>query len=585
MTEPLFVARLAGTQAEMGAQHGALCADDAAALFAFYRTMPERALVGDVTGAPGVVARWLARRVAGAWQARLATERPPELAARTRAFVEAVVARKPELAGTRDAAHLLATMDSLQNCVAAVGRAKLGPFAPARAPGALDAIAERARLAAIPACSTAIAWGRATPDGELLFARNFDFPGVGVWDAKPSFVACAPAGGQRYGFFATRGADTPVVTVVNEAGLVIAPHTRWHAGVTWGGGMIVDLIHAIAQRAESLADAIAIARERPISSSWGVAIGSARERRAIVVEIAGPRVAVVEPAAGADHLVCTNRYRAAEMQDGQLAASSAWSEHSERRERRLRELIATALGRGETLDAARLASFLGDRCDHASPEVTRRLGATLAQAGNVHCAVVAPAARRAWVGVDAAPACHGEFAELAWTWDGPRGGWSTTDPAARAAGFAVTTRADFTRAQDPATRLVHEAVHAYESRHDVGVARGAIERAIAYAPDDPSLRLAASWLAFEAGEPARATEHARDGLAIEREPLRRAQLLLWGARAARAAGPTADPARSRDAWLGELAAMTAPEVVDLQRAATRPFRGKPHVNLMMLDAY
>ena len=51
-----------------------------------------------------------------------------------------------------------------------------------------------------------IAWGDATVDGELLFARNFDFPGVGVWDAAPAFVACAPDGGQRYGFFTTRGA-------------------------------------------------------------------------------------------------------------------------------------------------------------------------------------------------------------------------------------------------------------------------------------------------------------------------------------------------------------------------------------------
>ncbi len=104
--------------------------------------------------------------------------------------------------------------------------------------------------------------------------RNFDFPGVGVWDAAPAFVVCAPTAGQRYGFFATRGADAPVVTVVNEAGLVIAPHTRWHRDV--------DVRRrddrrrrstSIARRAETLEDAIRIARERPISSSWGIAIG------------------------------------------------------------------------------------------------------------------------------------------------------------------------------------------------------------------------------------------------------------------------------------------------------------------------
>ena len=75
--------------------------------------------------------------------------------------------------------------------------------------------------------------------------------------------------------FAKGSADAPVVTVVNEAGLVLAPHTRWHRDVTWGGAMIVDLVHDLARRAETLDDAIRIARERPVASSWAIAIGSA----------------------------------------------------------------------------------------------------------------------------------------------------------------------------------------------------------------------------------------------------------------------------------------------------------------------
>src|SRR5664279_1568052 len=78
---------------------------------------------------------------------------------------------------------------------------------------------------------------------------------------------------------------------------------RWHRDVTFGGAMIVDVIHDIARRAETLDDALRIARERPISSSWGVAIGSARERSAIVLEIAGPTVEVVRPAPSAQFLI------------------------------------------------------------------------------------------------------------------------------------------------------------------------------------------------------------------------------------------------------------------------------------------
>jgi hypothetical protein len=562
MTKPLFLARLTGTQEQMGAQHGRLTAADAAQLADFYRTMPERTLAGDL-GAPGKLA---VRTLATAWQARLVKERPPELAARTRAFIDAVAESQPGHS-TRTARLTFATMDSLQNCVALVARSRLGPFS--------RALTGRAIAGAVPACSSAIAWGRATEDGELLFARNFDFPGVGVWDAAPAFVVCAPERGLRYGFFTTRGADAPVVTVVNEAGIVIAPHTRWHRDITWGGAMIVDVVHDIARRAESLADAIAIARERGASSSWGLAVGSAREKAGIVIEIAGPRVEVVRPAPGADFLVCANRYRAPAMLAGELAASAAWDIQSTRRERRMRALIEA---RTRPLTARDLAGFLGDRRDPDAPERSRQFGGVLAQALNVHAVVVAPIARRAWLGVDRAPVCEGTWAELGWQWDGPAGGWdlgATAD-----SGFTAELRTDFVAPQSPATRHVHDATRAYEQNHDVASARAAIERAVAADPDDPSLRLSATWLTLEAGSPDRAIVHVHAGLALETEPYRRGQLLLWGARAAH----ELDPALARR-WRDELGRLSGEGVDELRVRSRHKHKGKPHPNLGMADAY
>ena len=80
MTKPLFMARLAGTQQEMGAQHGRLVGGDARELVEFYRTMPERSLVGAVDGVAGRVARTVVRGIATAWQANLARTRPADLA-------------------------------------------------------------------------------------------------------------------------------------------------------------------------------------------------------------------------------------------------------------------------------------------------------------------------------------------------------------------------------------------------------------------------------------------------------------------------------------------------------------------------
>ncbi len=561
---PLFLARLSGTQAEMGAQHGRLTAADAHRLLAFYRTMPERTLVGDM----GKASKLAVRAVATAWQARLARERPPELAARSRAFANAVASVVPGH-DLRTAALTLATMDTMQNCVSVVARARLGPFA--------KPLLARATAAAVPACSTAMVWGKATHDGELMFARNFDFPGVGVWDAAPAFVVCVPDRGQRYGFFATRGADAPVVTVVNEAGLVLAPHTRWHKDVTWGGAMIVDIIHDIARRAETIEDAIRIARERPASSSWGIAVGSAREQTGIVIELCGPTIDVVRPAHGADHVVCANVFRTATLRAGEFSASAAWDAHSIHRERRLRTLIE---GRSAPLTARDLAGFLGDRRDPTAPEHARQFGGILAQPLNVHAVVVAPASERAWVGVDRAPTCEGKWAELAWSWDGPAGGWELGSTAIASSGFSAEERPDFVAPHAPATRHVHDAARAYEASHDVKAARTAIERAVAADPDDPSIRLIATWLALEDGMHDRAMIHVHAGLALETEPYRRGQLLLWGSRAAR----TIDPPQARR-WKDALAHLSGEGIDELRARSRDKYRGRPHPNLMMVDAY
>ncbi|HEY5923218.1 MAG TPA: carcinine hydrolase/isopenicillin-N N-acyltransferase family protein, partial [Kofleriaceae bacterium] len=380
---------------------------------------------------------------------------------------------------------------------------------------------------------------------------------------------------QRYGFFATRGADTPVVTCVNEAGLVIAPHTRWHVGVKFGGAMIVDLVHDIARRAETLDDAIRIARERPTSSTWGIAIGSAREKSGIVLEIAGPSVEVVRPAPGASYLVCANRYRSEAMQAGQVAASAAWSQHSERRERRLRVLVDN---RKAPLTPETLARFMGDRHDVESPELRRHLGGILAQPTNVHCVVVSPAARHALVGVDRAPCCEGTWADLAWSWDGPAGSWEQGSSAG--SGFTAKLRTDVVAPHDAATLHVQDAARAYESAHDVPAARASLEKAVGVDPDDPSLRLAAAWLAYQDGAYDRAMIHVHAGLARETESYRRGQLLLWGSRAAQ----VIDPAQSKR-WSDELGQLSGPHVEELKVASRRRYRTRPHINLMMVDAY
>lgn len=570
---PLWIARVTGTQEEMGRQHGELlaAAGGADAVLAHYRDMPVRLAVGDAAPATRAVATVAVRGVTEALLVRLDADRPAELRARSRAFMRAI--GRPA-----SWARYLGVMDLFQNLVGTAARWGIGPFArPTQA--VMNA-------AAHPACSTVMAWGATTADGALLHARNFDFPGVGVWDASPAVLLCVPDRGMRYGFVTTRGADTPVVTVWNEAGLVVTSHTRFHREVAFKGASVVDLVHEIARRAETLADAERIARERPVASSWGLAVSSARERRGIVLEIHAGRVAVVAPAGANEHLVCCNRYRDPAMQDGEVAATPAWPLHTDRRERRLTQLVAEVRASG----GARwreLAAMLTDREDADAPGVTRQLGGIVAQPCQVQSIVVAPDARTLWLGTGAAPVGEGRWMKVGWRWDGVAGAWELGQPVP--AGIGISIDDDGEIARSPASDHVARAVAVEQLHHDTEQTAAALEQAIAHAPDDPSLRLAQLWLELRRDRYGRAVEHAVAGLARESLPYRRAQLLLWGARAAMAAG---DPERAAG-WRTELAALPpgAHGVAYLQtygrRDEARPasaFRRRPTANLTLLEA-
>lgn len=568
---PLWIARVAGSQEEMGRQHGALLAGAGGAdrTIDHYRDMPVRALVGGMPAAVRGLATLGLRGLGGHLLRKLDAHRPPELAARSRAFMTA-------LGRPATDARVLGVMDLLQNLIGMASRRRLGPFG--------QPLAAAITTAAQPACSTAVVWGAASKDGVLRHARNFDFPGIGVWDAGPSLVLCAPTDGQRYGFLATRGADVPAVTVFNQAGLVITSHTRFHHAVRFDGAAVVDLVHDIARRATTLAEAIAIAGARPSASTWGLAVSSAREGRAVVLELNGDRLAVVEPGPGADELVCCNRYRHPSMRDGEVAASPAWAAHTERREASLRAGLAAARAAGGA-DVEALARMLVARADPDDAGVSRLLGGVVAQAAQVQSVVLEPATRTLWLGVGAAPVGEGRWLRVTWDWDGAAGAWQIDQAAP--AGLGVSVDEAFTLPRHPAADAVARAQIIEHEHHDADATAAALAAAIVLAPLDPSLRLAMTWAELRRRRWSAAMAEAAIGLERERLPYRRGQLLLWGARAAAAA----DDAARAAAWRAELAALRGRGVDALQAEAQRDIvrgpraaRRRPAINLVMHDA-
>jgi hypothetical protein len=374
---PLLICQLAGTQAQMGAQHGAMtrAAGDWEAALAYYPRMPELLLAGDSPSA-----RRALRPIIELALARMERARPAELRQRTRAFLRAVGA-SPQLS------RYYQVMDVLQNVINTAGRLRVGPFK-----------AEALGQSYPGMCSTLVAWGDTTRSGELYHARNFDFPGVGVWERRPALAFCTPREGLRYGFLALRGGDVPCVTAFNEAGLTLTLHTRFHRDVAWGGIGAVDLCHQVILHARTLAQAEAILRRRPVASSWGLCVSSAHERRALSFETCGSQIQVVEPAAGDTSLAVTNRYVHPKMRQGEVTLSPSFVYNSDGRYRFLREAAARGPWTPEAMRA-----LLGAHEDPETPGIERPSGGVTAQVLSVHSVLVEPAQQRLHLSVGPAP--------------------------------------------------------------------------------------------------------------------------------------------------------------------------------------
>jgi len=544
-TRPLLLVQLSGTQAEMGFQHGALlrAVGGHERVLAYYPKMPEYMLSASVHP---MVVKTVGRAVIGGMIETMDRYRAPEYRERNEAFAEA-------LGLPRRYSRYTFVMDALQNIVGMARR------------WGLDGAAKPVGGAIPPACSTLSAWGAATEDGRLLHARNFDFPGIGIWEDGPTVVFCTPERGLRYGFVTTRGADTPGVSTFNEAGLSVTTHTRFHRGVVFQGVGIIDLVHEITRKAETLADAVRIVREQPVASSWGIHVSSARERQAVVIETAGTLVERVEPVAREDFLACTNRYRHPTLMPDEVTLSSSFVANSDGR---LSSCQRTGAGGGLTV--AELQSMLGSHRDPSDASLERAAGSVVAQPTSVQSIVFDPERERLFVSVGPPPTGGGPWAEVPWRWAGHAGcEVSSAEGLVESAVEGVAAGGAGSRFDDAARRAARDAyVQAVAIENRAGDEREALkllERAVALDPREPTYRILAGGLRFKHGDLAGARAHFAAGLEADQSVFYTGQTLLWASRAAQAAGAAEEARRLR----ARLLATEEPLLADYRRAARR----------------
>ena len=522
IANPLLEIRLKGTQAEMGAQYGEILAAERGyeALLDFYPRMAESLLV---SGMPRRLRNGPVRRVAAQlmdWAVNsMSKGRLPQFTERAHAIARAAKL-SPEMVR-----HML-VMDVFQNSIGVLGKL-----------GALN-VTGKPLVHALGACTSAVAFGPLSADGELMHARNFDFPGVGVWDKSPTIVYCTPEHGIPYGYIGARGADVPGITAFNAEGLTVTFHTRFHRDVDFSATGVIDLGHEIVSNSRTIEDAINIVSRHKVASTWGIMVTSAKEKNAAVIETTAKKMRVTWAKNGRHGQ--TNHYLHSDMVPGEIATSNGWTSYTVDRLRLLEKFFSEAENRGGAT-LTDMQNLLGADFEVDAPGSPRMLGSLIGYVMSVQSVVFKLQSGLISLSLGEAPTGWGPYYNHQINWSGDA--LKRIDPAKQELS-AVTAR----YASGEALTAYRHFQQAYLTDFQCGSledVRGSLAKASAIVRDDSSLMFVEGALALEARDADAAYHHLVQAVQHETSPYRRAQSLLWAARAAAASGRGSEAASLR----------------------------------------
>ena len=186
-------------------------------------------------------------------------------------------------------------------------------------------------------CSSFAVWGDKTADDELLLARNFDFY-AGDEFAKNKIIAFyAPDEGNKF-MQITWGGFLGVVSGMNDAGLTVTINAGKSKIPLIAKTPITLVTREILQHASTIDEAIAIAKKREVFVSESIMVGSANERRAVLIEVSPKNFGVYE-VPNNDELLCTNHFQSEVYKDDRRNQKTIAESHTEYRFERLTQLV------------------------------------------------------------------------------------------------------------------------------------------------------------------------------------------------------------------------------------------------------
>src|SRR5690606_11483429 len=186
-------------------------------------------------------------------------------------------------------------------------------------------------------CTSFAAWDSKTADGQLLIGRNFDFYINDEFAEEKIAAFINPSEGHKFMMY-TWGGMMGVVSGMNEKGLTVTINAGKSRIPVLAKTPISLVAREILQYAETTEEAVEIAKKREVFVSEAIMIGSAAEKKAILIEVAPNNFGVYE-VSNTNQLICSNHFQSEEYSDDRRNNKTRVESHSTYRFNRMQELL------------------------------------------------------------------------------------------------------------------------------------------------------------------------------------------------------------------------------------------------------
>ncbi|WP_250433785.1 C45 family autoproteolytic acyltransferase/hydolase [Hanstruepera flava] len=187
-------------------------------------------------------------------------------------------------------------------------------------------------------CSSFAAWGNKTEDGDLIIGRNFDFYAGDDFAEDKIIAFLKPTEGHKF-MSVTWAGMMGVVSGMNDQGLTVTINAG-KSSIPWVAKTPISILtREILQYASNIDEAIAIAKKRQVFVSESIFIGSAKDNRAITIEVSPKNFGVYE-VENSNQLICSNHFQSEAYADDEKNLKHKAESHSQYRYKRMEELLS-----------------------------------------------------------------------------------------------------------------------------------------------------------------------------------------------------------------------------------------------------